>query len=168
MSPFSDQGLNKSRYRTIPRTLIFLFDHNHRVLLLKGSSHKKLWAGLYNGIGGHIEAGEDILEAAQRELVEETGIKGVALDLCGQIMIDVNENPGIALFIFKGKFRGGFKKESQEGELAWVDLYQLDNIPVVEDLPILLPKVVSHRIGDKVFIGKYYYNQENGLEISIH
>jgi 8-oxo-dGTP pyrophosphatase MutT (NUDIX family) len=45
---------------------------------------------LYNGIGGHIEAGEDILEAAQRELNEETGISQVELSICGQIMIDVS------------------------------------------------------------------------------
>ena len=50
----------------IPRTLIFLTCRD-LVLLLKGAPHKRLWANRYNGIGGHIERGEDVLTAAQRD-----------------------------------------------------------------------------------------------------
>ena len=167
MTPFSDQGLNKTRYTVIPRTLIFVFDHNNRVLLIKGSPQKKRWAGLYNGIGGHIETGEDVYEAAQRELEEETGLSEIALDLCGQVMIHGNENTGVALFIFKGAYTSGIIRESQEGELAWIDLSHLEEKSLVEDLRILLPKVASHQSADKMLIGKYRYTQENRLEISI-
>ncbi len=83
-----DQGFNPDRFVVIPRTLIFIFDED-RVLLLKGADDKNIWANKYNGVGGHVEAGEDILESAARELFEETGITNVALRLCGQVMISL-------------------------------------------------------------------------------
>ena len=71
--PASDQGVSTDRYALIPRVLIFLIRDN-QVLLLKGSEDKRLWANRFNGIGGHIEPGEDPLSAAYRELFEETGL----------------------------------------------------------------------------------------------
>ena len=65
--PSSDQGVTHDRYTLIPRTLIFL-TRGERVLLLKGAPHKRLWANRYNGVGGHIERGEDVLTSARREL----------------------------------------------------------------------------------------------------
>ena len=66
--PVIDQGFDDRKYHVIPRTLIFLFDSLNRVLLIKGSDKKQRWPGKYNGVGGHIESGEDILEAALRVL----------------------------------------------------------------------------------------------------
>ena len=67
------QGVSQDRYTVIPSVLIFPFASDDKFLLLKGAAHKRSWAGLWNGIGGHVEAGESILQAAQRELREETG-----------------------------------------------------------------------------------------------
>ncbi len=72
--PASDQGVHNDRYQVIPRSLIFV-RRGEQVLLLKGAAHKRLWANLYNGIGGHIERGEDALSAARRELAEESGLQ---------------------------------------------------------------------------------------------
>ena len=92
--PVSDQGYREDRFQVVPRTLIFLFNEKEQVLLLKGSPNKKIWAGFYNGVGGHIEAGEDILSSARRELFEETGIDTAELRLCGQVMVEVDAAPG--------------------------------------------------------------------------
>jgi 8-oxo-dGTP diphosphatase len=166
MTPNSDQGLDQVRYQVVPRVLIFLFDQQNRVLLLKGSPQKRLWAGLYNGIGGHIEAGEDILEAAQRELFEETGISDLSLDLCGQIMVDVSPQVGVAIFVFKGEYHGTSLSPSDEGMLAWIDLVVLDSLQLVEDLPALLPKIAVHEPLSQMIIAKYNYDGEGNLQIS--
>ena len=71
--PASDQGIRRDRYMLIPRTLIFL-RRGESVLLIRGAPNKPLWANKYNGVGGHIERGEDALSAARRELREETGL----------------------------------------------------------------------------------------------
>lgn len=166
--PSSDQGVDAKRYMVVPRNLIFLFDEHDRVLLIKGSKTKRLWAGLYNGIGGHIERGEDIQEAAIRELWEETGITDVGLYFCGQIMVDVNEETGVAIFLFRGKYGGDDFIPSTEGKLVWVPLDQLDEVSIVEDLPIILPKIANHQNADPILIGKYQYGLKGELEISFH
>jgi len=159
------QGIRESDYQVVPRTLIFLFDERDRVLLLRKSPQKRLWAGFLNGIGGHIESGEDVMEAALRELHEETGITGVALAFCGQIMINVSKNTGVALFVFKGNFDGHDHFQVEDGELVWVGLNDLENQRVIEDLTILLPKVAGYKPGDTLIIGKYTFDQEGKLKM---
>ena len=68
--PQSDQGITKDRYTVVPRVAIFL-RRGDAVLLLKGAPTKRLWANKYNGLGGHVERGEDAMSAARRELLEE-------------------------------------------------------------------------------------------------
>ena len=90
----------------IPRTLTFIF-HEEKVLLIKGAPHKRLWANKYNGVGGHIERGEDVFSSARREVREETGLDLPSLALCGTVIVDTGENVGIGIFIFRGEYQGG-------------------------------------------------------------
>ena len=165
--PASDQGYRVDRFQVIPRSLIFVFNSKGQVLLLKGAQDKKIWAGSYNGIGGHVEAGEDILTSAQRELLEETGISGAGLRLCGQVIVDVDHYHGIALFIFKGLYAGGELKPSDEGDLEWINLADIEKLPLVEDLPVLLPRVSRYINGGPLFFGYYHYD-DGKLVMSFH
>ena len=165
--PVSDQGYRSDRFQVIPRSLIFVFNSEGQVLLLKGAQDKKIWAGSYNGIGGHVEAGEDVLTSARRELLEEAGLSGAGLQLCGQVMVEVDHQHGIALFIFKGHYDGGELKPSDEGDLEWIDLANIEKLPLVEDLPVLLPRVSRHTQGAPLFFGRYYY-VDGKLVMSFH
>jgi len=168
--PASEQGNITGRYTLVPRTLIFL-TCGDRILLLKGAPEKRVWANLYNGIGGHVERGEDVLSAALRELKEETGLILSTLDLRGIIIVDTGGEAGISLYIFHGECTEGEAKmtekivSSREGNLEWVKRSDLDRLPLVEDLPILLPRLLAMQPGDPSFSALYWYNDRGGLQI---
>lgn len=167
MKPVDEQGLSVSRFLVSPRVLLFIFN-GQEILLIKGSEKKKIWPGYYNGIGGHIEIGEDAGEATIRELREETGIDNLGLYLCGTIINEGENNRGILLMVYKGEYSGKTITSSEEGKLEWKNIYELQGLPLVEDIPALLPVVFAHRLGEKPFSGKSYYDGNGKLIIAIN
>jgi 8-oxo-dGTP diphosphatase len=163
--PASNQGVLTGRYKLIPRTLVFLTQGDN-ILLLKGAKDKRLWANKYNGIGGHLERGEDIYSGAKRELYEETGLYAQSLWLCAVIAIDTGEDTGIGIFVFRGDFSHGVMKSSTEGSLDWIPLAKLQNFPLVEDLFVLLPRILDLKPSDPPIGAHYSYNDADELLIT--
>jgi len=159
--PVSAQGVDHSRYMLIPRVLIFITRGN-LVLLLKGAPTKRIWANKFNGVGGHIVPGEDILSAARRELLEETGLK-VDLRLCGTVAVDTGDNPGIGIYVFTGECQEGLPRASTEGRLEWVPFSDVPSLPAVEDLTFFLDRIQKMKRGDAPFSARSYYDHEQKL-----
>ncbi len=163
-----DQGVAKSqnRYRVIPRTLCFILKGDD-VLLLRGGPQKRLWAGKYNGIGGHVEAGEDISTSVLREIREETGLSVHEVRLRLVVHADAGDpGVGIMIFVFTAVATTRDVTPSEEGTLEWVpcDNLPLDN--VVEDLPLLLPRLLAMSPSDPPFFAAYSYDEEDKLCVS--
>jgi 8-oxo-dGTP diphosphatase len=163
----ADQGVEKSanRYKAVPRTLSFI-THGDDVLLLRGAPTKRIWPDKYNGVGGHVEAGEDIYTSAIREMKEETGLEVTDARLRGIVNIDVGQETGIVVFIFTAQALGREFHSSSEGTLEWVKQDQVKLLDLVEDLPQLLPRVLAMQPGDPPFFARYHYDEHDRLVIT--
>ncbi len=166
--PKQDQGidvsLRRQRYTVIPRTLVFI-TRGDRILLLRGSSQKRIWANKYNGIGGHIERDEDIYSAALREVHEETGLTVENLRLAGLINVDGDQPTGIMLFVFTAQSRAGDPISTEEGTPEWIERGQLTQIDLVEDLPVILPRALELPPHAAPFFAHYHYDEQERLII---
>ena len=151
------------RYTVIPRVLVFL-TRDDEVLLLRGAPDKKLWAGKYNGLGGHIEPGETPYQAAVREVYEEAGLAVEALALRAVIHVTLAAAPGVLFFVFTGTVPSGELRPSTEGAPVWVARPEISTLPLVEDLPELLPRVLEP--GPLIY-GHYTFS-EDGLRMAFH
>jgi 8-oxo-dGTP diphosphatase len=141
------QRIQSDRYTVVPRTLTFLLRDDH-VLLIRLSRTRGAWSGLFNGIGGHVEQGEDPLTSARREILEETGLHPIDLRLCGVMAIDVGSAPGIALYVLVGQAGPEMTSATPEGEPSWEALDSLSALPLVQDIPMVLPRALeAYRTG---------------------
>lgn len=135
------------RYTVYPRTLIFLL-HGNDVLLIKRSSRARLFPGQYNGLGGHVERGEDVLSAAHRELREESGLEVSDLALRAIVHLDEAPHqpttmPGALVFVFVGHTQQRYVRSSAEGELVWMPVHQLPEHEAAPNLKHLLHAVLN-------------------------
>jgi 8-oxo-dGTP diphosphatase len=161
---FNGQRLQTDRYTVIPRTLSFLVNDDS-ILLIRLAKNRGSWSGKLNGVGGHIERGEDPQSAAVREIEEETGIRPKSLALCGVIAVDVKPAVGLALFVFVGRTDLRTVNKSNEGQTEWILLDALDSEPLVEDIPLILPKALACFEQGKCFSASYRYDADGGLQI---
>ena len=97
-------------------TLCFL-TRGQEVLLL----HRKRPpnAGLWNGVGGHIEVGETPLQACLREVQEETGFQLSAAHFAGFLTWSGFEIADGGLALFTAPAPDGAAAACTEGRLAW-------------------------------------------------
>jgi len=163
----SDQGVEKSanRYKAVPRTLSFI-THGDEVLLLRGAPTKRIWPNQYNGVGGHVEADEDVYTSAVREMREETGLDVADVRLRGILNIDAGQETGIIVFVFTAQARGRDVYPSPEGALEWVKQDHIAELNLVEDLPVLLPRVLAMRPDGSPFFARYHYDEHERLVIT--
>ncbi|MCX7852265.1 MAG: NUDIX domain-containing protein [Caldilineales bacterium] len=136
--PLGAYGADPTRYRLIPRVLVIV-THGDRVLLIRRGLHKRLWPGLYNAPGGHVERGEEPYEAACRELAEETGVTPTRLQLRGLIVAETGlDETGILVFVYQGETDSTVLRSGAEGEAQWVARRDLAHINLLSDLPLIL------------------------------
>ena len=164
--PASDQVVLPDRYHLIPRVLCFITYQGCEVLLLKGAPAKRIWADKYNGVGGHVEHNEDFYSAVRREIVEETGLNVRNLQFRGAINIETSQPTGIGMFVFTAAAESKETIPGAEGMLEWVPFAEVASRDLVEDLPVLIPKVLAMKEGDPPFFGRYWYDTQGKLQIA--
>ncbi len=165
----SEQGATQTRGRwlTIPRTLIFV-RHGDELLLMKRAAHKRIFPNRYNGLGGHIERDEDPYSAARREVQEESGLLLTDLRLRALHHIDADSDTGILLFVFTATSPVRTITDAcEEGDLHWVPADRVLDLDLVEDLPLILPRILAMGPDDAPLSVHVSYDQSDQIQIRI-
>ncbi len=133
-------------YTPILATLGYVFSPDQRQVLMihRNARPDDAHFGKFNGLGGKLEPGEDVVAGLRREVREEAGIECNALELAGTISW-----PGFGKhgedwfgFIFRiTAFTGVPFKANPEGSLEWVAVEQVPCLPLWEGDRYFLPLV---------------------------
>lgn len=133
----------------------------HRVKK-KNDINKDKWIG----VGGHFEYGESPEECLLREVKEETGLTLLDYKARGIITFIYGENVVEYMHLFTSDSFEGDLIECDEGELVWVPIDEVQNLPIWEGDKVFF-KLLEER--DDFFLLKLRYNEIDELvEVKVH
>lgn len=85
---------------------------------------KPPYEGLYNFVGGKIEPGENGLDAAYRELFEETGIRRADIGALERLMVLEYPFEDMRMEVYAGRLKGETALKEEKNPLAWMPVIQ--------------------------------------------
>jgi len=150
-------------FTVIPRVLAFI-ERDDEILLIKRLKKNAFAYQKLNGVGGHIEKGEDPLTAVRREVQEECGLVIKDFVLHAIIFIDIESDQGINVFVFSATYLGGEVRPSDEGDLVWVKRREIHGKEIIKDVPMLLKMIEESKRDGQIKYLQYIYHEK---ELSI-
>lgn len=160
----SEQGADavEGRWLALPRTLCFVFN-GEDILLMKRGAHKRVFPNRYNGLGGHVERYEDPISSAAREIHEESGLTVRELRLRAVYNVDAGSSAGIILFVFTAWSDSRVVSANDEGTLHWVPCDSVLALDLVDDLPLILPRILGAESSAQIIFAHLSYDDQDKL-----
>ena len=133
-------------YTPIVATLGYVLSPDRRQVLLihRNARPDDQHLGKYNGLGGKLEADEDVAAGMAREIHEEAGLTVTAMELRGTISwpgFGKNGEDWLGFVFLITAFEGEAPTRNAEGDLEWVPLDRLMELPMWEGDRHFLPLV---------------------------
>ena len=133
-------------YTPILATLGYVLSTDRkRVLMIhrnaRGDDHH--W-GKYNGLGGKLEANEDVAGGMRREIYEEAGIDCLEMTLRGTISwpgFGKNGEDWFGFLFLITRYDGTPFERNPEGALEWIDVVKIHDLPMWEGDRQFLPLI---------------------------
>lgn len=116
--------------------------------------------GKYNGLGGKLEADEDVVSGMRREIREEAGIECEQMQLRGTLSwpgFGKNGEDWLGFIFLITRFSGEPLSSNPEGTLRWVERARMMELPMWEGDRHFLPLVFDD--DPRVFHGIMPYHQ---------
>ena len=141
------------RAEEVELTVLCMLHDENRVLLQDRISED--WKG-YTLPGGHVENGESIVDAAVREMKEETGLTILDPRLCGVKQFPMRDGDyakgRYLVFLFEATKFEGELASSEEGTMHWVNKADLDKVNLVEDFHDLMDVMMSTEFSEFQYV----------------
>ena len=121
----------------------YLKKGNKVLLLFRNKKEVDINKNKWIGVGGHIEEGETPIDAVVREVKEETNYDLIDFSKKAIIIFNFGKEIEVMHLFVSDKFKGRMTSECNEGELQWIPISKLDEIPMWEGDRIFLPPVLN-------------------------
>lgn len=133
----------------IPTIGVLVFQNN-KVLLVKHTPKAEHLTGVYGLPSGRLKENETFIDAASREIEEETGLKVDVKDLIplktifhAQIPRKSGEIAKMSWNVFVAIKYNGKVKPSDETTPEWIDINKVDQLPLLPNIK----KAISEGLG---------------------
>jgi 8-oxo-dGTP diphosphatase len=140
-------------YTPILATLGYILssDRTQVLMLRRDRRPDDLHLGKYNGLGGKLDPGENLVAGMRREVREESGIECLSLRLRGTMSWPGFGKHGEDWFGFVfliDRWQGEPFTQSAEGTLLWVPVNRLLTLPLWEGDRHFLPLVFDETVAE--------------------
>ena len=122
--------------------LVIILDDKNKVLLLKRSQKVDTYRGLWGFPGGKREDGETSVDAAVREVYEETSLRVCPKELIYVFTMTRRPCKDIVFFL-TSKWAGTPKVDWESDEFAWFDPSELSGLDMVPTPKIVFDMIES-------------------------
>ncbi|PZP39308.1 MAG: hypothetical protein DI585_04510 [Pseudomonas fluorescens] len=135
--------------KTTFAVLTLVYAHiDGKMLMLERAATKAFLPGWVVGLGGKVEPGEDVTEAAKREFEEESGLTAKSIQLRGSytfITTEPGNRSGVIYIYVVNDIEGTFNPNSPDGTLHWLTPQQIAEHPkIMPDHKVWLAELVAN------------------------
>ena len=134
---------NMSFYPNLAPAIMVLIIKEQKILLARNHDFNNQ---MYSALAGFIDLGESAKAAANREVLEEVGLKITNLKYFGSQSWPF---PGSFMIAFTANYLSG-KINIQTNELADAQWFELNNLPNLPSLPSISRQLINHVINQKL------------------
>lgn len=151
----------ENMYMPIIGTLGYILspDRQHTLLVHRNARSADQHHGKYNGLGGKMEADEDVVACMRREIREEADVECTQMHLRGTINwtgFGPHGENWLGFIFLITAFSGIPKMQNEEGDLGWHSIATIDTLPMWEGDRLFLPLVFD--ADPRLFHGFMPYN----------
>jgi 8-oxo-dGTP diphosphatase len=157
-------------YTPIVGTLAYIVRGGDVLMVHRNARSDDQHLGKFNGLGGKLEPGEDVVEGVRRELREEAAIEATSLRLRGTINwpgFGPNGEDWLGFVFLVDAFTGDVPDANPEGTLHWVPRGDLMGLPMWEGDYTWLPLVFDEAVGQFHGVMPYADGRPVGWSVTI-
>ncbi len=150
-------------------SVVYIRDNDKILMLHRTKKENDLNEGKWLGLGGRVEAKESPMEAARREVLEESSLILDELIYQGLMTFNYEDRETEYIFVYRGTLPEHLDDlveeaksfDSPEGELEWINIEEVLNLDLWEGDRLFLPYILDE--SDELFSLKLNYDFQDNL-----